>query len=209
MAVRIVMPRVCLQESVASLIRRNERPPAGRYAGSIMTTRHALPFALLLGLAVAGCSSPAGDSSPAASGSAASPAAGAASTTHDGRKVEITANDLMKFSITEIRAKAGERISVTLVNQGKAPKFSMGHNFVLLTPTANTDAFVTAAAESPTTEYIPAAKKAEIVVATKLLGPGEKDTVTFTAPSDAGKSPFLCSFPGHAQVGMRGFLIVE
>ena len=38
----------------------------------------------------------------------------------------------MKFIVIEIRAKAGERLSVTLVNKGTTPKFSMGHNWVLL-----------------------------------------------------------------------------
>ena len=40
----------------------------------------------------------------------------------------------MKFSVTEIRGKPGESLSVTLVNVGTMPKLSMGHNFVLLAP---------------------------------------------------------------------------
>jgi azurin len=127
---------------------------------------------------------------------------------HDGRKVEITANDAMKFSAVEIRAKAGERLSVTLINQGTTPKFSMGHNWVLLGASADVDAFLLAAAEAATTEYVPADKRADILASTKLLGPGEQDTATFTTPAP-GRYPFICSFPGHAQVGMRGVLIVE
>jgi azurin len=115
----------------------------------------------------------------------------------------------MKFSIVEIRAKAGERLSVTLSNTGTTPKFSMGHNWVLLAASADVDQFLFAAAEAATTEYVPPAKRAEILAATKLLGPNEQDTTTFSAPTAAGRYPFLCSFPGHAQVGMRGVLIVE
>jgi azurin len=48
-----------------------------------------------------------------------------------------------------------------------------------------------------------------MIAHTKLLGPKEKDTVTFQAPKEPGRYPFLCSFPGHYQVGMRGELIVE
>jgi azurin len=127
---------------------------------------------------------------------------------HDGRKVEITADDTMKFSTVEIRAKAGERLSVTLINRGTTPKFSMGHNWVLLAASADVDAFLPAAAEAATSEYVPDAKRSEILASTKLLGPGEQDTTTFTAPA-SGRYPFLCSFPGHSQVGMRGVLIVE
>jgi uncharacterized cupredoxin-like copper-binding protein len=32
--------------------------------------------------------------------------------------------------------------------------------------------------------------------------------VTFTAPTTPGRYEFVCSFPGHYQVGMRGVLIV-
>jgi azurin len=168
-----------------------------------------LSSALLLGLAVAACSPPEQAASVEASPSAPNATAAGRPAVHDGRQIEITANDTMKFSIVEIRAKAGERLSVTLVNNGTTPKFSMGHNWVLLAAAADIDRFLIAAAESATTDYVPASKAAEILAATKLLGPGERHTTTFAAPSAPGRYPFVCSFPGHAQVGMRGVLIVE
>jgi azurin len=90
------------------------------------------------------------------------------------------------------------------------PKFSMGHNWVILTPGTNVQAFIEAAASAPTTDYVPvAAYKGRILAATKLLGPKERDTVSFTAPAKPGRYEFFCSFPGHYQVGMRGVLIVK
>jgi azurin len=155
-----------------------------------------------------GCSTPpAADSATAAAAPAA--AAKPAATAHDGRAVEITANDTMKFSVTEIAAKPGEKLSVTLVNEGTTPKFSMGHNWVLLAAGVDAPKFLIAAAEAVTTEYVPAAAAKDVVVATKLLGPKERDTVTFTAPTTPGRYEFVCSFPGHYQVGMRGVLIVQ
>ena len=60
-----------------------------------------------------------------------------------------------------------------------------------------------------TADYVPmATQKDRILAATKLLGPKERDTVTFTAPAAPGRYEFVCSFPGHYQVGMRGVLIV-
>lgn len=126
-----------------------------------------------------------------------------------GRAIEISGNDQMKFSITEIRAKPGEALSVTLVNVGTMPKMSMGHNWVLLKNASVVEGFVNAAMTAPTTDYIPASKNADILAHTKLLGPKEKDTVTFNAPKEPGRYPFVCSFPGHFQVGMKGELIVE
>jgi azurin len=163
--------------------------------------RYLVLLALLLAVVGSGCSTP-----PAAGSASTAPAA----TTHDGRAIEITATDTMKFSTTEITAKRGERLSVTLVNLGTTPKLSMGHNWVLLAAGIDTPQFVIAAAEAATTEYVPAAAgRDRILAATKLLGPKERDTVTFAAPGTPGRYEFLCSFPGHFQVGMRGVLIVQ
>jgi azurin len=144
--------------------------------------------------------------SPAATAEkGATPAAASAA---DARSIELTGADTMKFSLTEITAKPGETLRVTLVNLGTTPKFSMGHNWVLLGGDLDANAFVMAAAESATTDYVPASLKGQIIAATKLLGPNERDTVTFTAPTKPGRYVFLCSFPGHYQVGMRGVLVV-
>ncbi len=116
----------------------------------------------------------------------------------------------MKFNITEIKAKPGEKLSVTLVNIGTTPKFSMGHNWVLVVAGIDIQPFLVASAEAVTTDYVPVAtQKDKILASTKLLGPKERDTVTFNAPTTPGRYEFLCSFPGHYQVGMRGVLIVE
>jgi len=173
--------------------------------------RYLACFALTFAALGAACSQPAAtDTTPrdAASATAAKPGT-PATAVHDGRAIEITGNDTMKFSLTEIPAKPGEKLSVTLVNLGTTPKFSMGHNWVLVLPMADVQPFLTAAAEAVTTDYVPQAQKDRILAATKLLGPKERDTVTFTAPTTPGRYEFLCTFPGHYQVGMRGVLIVQ
>lgn len=161
----------------------------------------------------AGCGKKSESAASGASGNpAVSSSSGGSATVQSpasGRAVEITANDTMKFSVTEIRAKRGEPLSITLVNVGTTPKFSMGHNWVLLTKNANVDAFANEAMTAAATDYIPASQKGSILAHTKLLGPKEKDTVTFNAPAEPGRYVFLCSFPGHYQVGMKGELIVE
>jgi azurin len=174
--------------------------------------RHLVLLALLFAVPVCGCSNaPAADSASTAATPAAKPAATrTAATTHDGRAIEISASDTMKFSVTEITARPGERLSVTLVNLGTTPKLSMGHNWVLLGAGADVPQFLVAAAEAVTTEFVPAGAGGDhIIAATKLLGPRERDTVTFAAPTAPGRYEFLCSFPGHYQVGMRGVLIVQ
>jgi azurin len=174
--------------------------------------RYLALFTLIFAVIGIGCSeTPGSDIASAVPAAGGSPAAARpAPTTHDGRAVEITTTDAMKFSVTEITARAGEKLSVTVVNLGTTPKFSMGHNWVLIAANTDVPQFLQAAAEAAATDYVPAATlKASILSATKLLGPNERDTVTFTAPATPGRYDFLCSFPGHYQVGMRGVLIVQ
>lgn len=164
--------------------------------------------AVTAALLLAGCAPSEKSAAPASS--APAPAQSVAVKRPDsGRAVTITANDTMKFNLTEIHAKAGEALAVTLVNEGTVPKFSMGHNWVLVKPDVDLLAFANDGAMAAATDYIAASDKAKVLAATKLLGPKESDTVLFYAPEKPGRYPFLCSFPGHLQVGMKGELIVE
>ena len=117
--------------------------------------------------------------------------------------IELTANDQLKFSTIELNVKAGEKVTLTLKNVGTMPKESMAHNFVLLKDGTDLAAFAKEAISAP--EHIPAGD-ANILAHTKLLGPGESDTIEFTVP--AGSYTFICSFPGHYQ-SMTGVLTAQ
>jgi len=125
------------------------------------------------------------------------------------RTIEITAGDTMKFSVTSIEAKPGEELKVVLTNIGTQPKEVMGHNWILLKAGADVAAFSAAAVTAKATDYIPDALKDQIVAHTALLGPRKSDEVTFKVPTTPGDYPFLCSFPAHYQVGMKGILTVK
>jgi azurin len=140
---------------------------------------------------------------PAPAGQKAAAPAGAA------RTIAIRADDLMKFSVTEIVAKPGEQLKIRLSSAGTIPKEVMAHNFVLLTLGADVNKFVMAAAMARDTAYIPAALKTQIIASSGLAGPGETVEVTFAAPKAPGKYQYVCSFAGHFQAGMTGWLIVK
>ena len=125
------------------------------------------------------------------------------------RVIEITANDAMKFSVTAIEAKVGEEIKIVLTNAGTLPKEAMGHNFVLLKAGSDVNAFSVAAMTARATEFIPESLKDQVIAKTALLGPRKSGEVTFTVPTTPGDYPFLCSFPAHYQVGMKGVLSVR
>lgn len=117
--------------------------------------------------------------------------------------VELTANDQLKFDKNDLHVKANEKVTLTLKNIGTMPKESMGHNFILLKDGVDLAAFAKEAITAP--EHIPASDPA-IIAHTKLLGPGESDTIEFTVP--AGEYIYICSFPGH-YLTMTGSLIAE
>lgn len=125
------------------------------------------------------------------------------------KKVEITGNDQMKFDVATIEAKPSQKVSVTLKNVGTMPKMSMGHNWVLLQQGVDPAKFVEASQMHMANEYIAPEMKDKVLAHTKLLGPGESDTVTFVAPSTPGDYVYICSFPGHFAIGMKGVLKVQ
>lgn len=46
-------------------------------------------------------------------------------------------------------------------------------------------------------------------VETGQIDPGQEKTITFTAPSNPGEYRFVCTVPGHEQLGMHGTLVVR
>jgi azurin len=126
-----------------------------------------------------------------------------------GRAVTLTVGDTMSFDKTQIEAKPGELLHVVLKDEGTSPKAVMGHNFVVLKASTNVDAFNKAAFNARTTDYIPPSMKSGVLAATKLAGPGDSVDVTFKAPLKPGSYTYLCSFPGHYAMGMKGTLVVK
>lgn len=126
------------------------------------------------------------------------------------KKIEITGNDAMQFSTKTLEVTAGDTVVLTLKHIGKLPKAAMGHNFVLLAAGTKAPDFALKAMKATTTDYVPTddASKKEVLAHTKLIGGGESDTITFTAPKDAGSYPYICSFPGHFAL-MQGVLTVK
>lgn len=153
-------------------------------------------------LLLAGC----GKSDNAAAGApAAAPAAPAAATV---LTIDVTANDSMKFNLAKIDTKVGQEIKIILTNIGTMPKAAMGHNLVVLKKGTDLKAFSDAAVAAVATDYIPAGMADKIVAHTKLLGPKQSDEITFKL-TEAGEYPFLCSFPAHFLVGMKGVIVVQ
>ncbi len=117
----------------------------------------------------------------------------------------LNSSDLMKFDQNELRVFEGQEITLTLNHTGKMSKEIMGHNFVLLKKKTDLDDFAQRAMLARENEYIPVGD--ETIAYTKMIGGGESDTITFTAPKK-GSYTYICTFPGHYGL-MKGVLIVS
>lgn len=129
-----------------------------------------------------------------------------ATTNENTVEITLNSNDAMKFDKTEITVSAGQTVILTLNHTGTQPVTAMGHNFVLLTQGTVMADFATAAMAAKDNDYIPA-DDSNVIAHTKVIGGGESDTITFTAP-EKGTYDFLCSFPGHYSI-MNGKFIVQ
>lgn len=121
--------------------------------------------------------------------------------------IELEGDDQMKFSKTLFKVKAGEAVKLNFKNVGSLPKEAMGHNVVVLLPNTDLASFGGEAVRAQAEEYIPATFASSIVAHTRLLGPGENDSIEFTL-NDKGVYPFICSFPGHYGI-MQGNIVAE
>ncbi|WP_326543933.1 azurin [Pseudorhodoferax sp.] len=119
--------------------------------------------------------------------------------------LEIESNDAMKFNKDSLAVPAScKKVTLKLVHTGKMPKVAMGHNWVLV-KTADMQAVATDGIPAGADKGYLKPGDARVLAATKLIGGGESDTISFdTTKLKAGEAySFFCSFPGHVGL-MKG-----
>jgi azurin len=141
------------------------------------------------------------------------PAAPAAPAANETKVVIGVVPAVMQYDKKTFTVKAGDKVSILFTNKA----CPLQHNLIILKP--GTDAKFGAAADKMITTdaagalaklYIPddAESKAAIIAAsTKLIGTGQNEIISFTAPAEAGEYPYLCTFPGHRFL-MKGVMTV-
>lgn len=147
-----------------------------------------------------------GSNEPAAESSAAAAPAEA------GDAFELTIKPAgaagMEFDTKVFSVKAGQKVKITLENTHPIPQ---PHNIVFTKPGAKDKVMMAAMqmAASPdgmTKGYIPEGE--DVLSHSKLLQPTQSEVLEFTAPTEAGQYPYLCTFPGHGML-MHGVMTVE
>jgi azurin len=125
------------------------------------------------------------------------------------RTITVVGTDDMKYSVTTITAKPGETIQIRLTSKGKIPKVAMAHNVVLLKIGTNIDKLLADGAAHRATDFIAPASMGAVIAKTAMAGPGETVQVTVKVPEKPGRYPYICTFSGHYQAGMKGTLVVK
>lgn len=127
----------------------------------------------------------------------------------EGTKIEISGNDQMQYDTKAFEVTEGETVTLVFTHSGQLPAVAMGHNVVILKTGTDLNDFAVKASQAKETDYVPADEDSKklIIAHTKMVGGGESDTITFTAPA-AGEYPFVCTFPGHLAL-MQGVMTVK
>jgi azurin len=118
--------------------------------------------------------------------------------------VKVVPN-VIQFNKKLLTVKAGQKVTITLENPDV-----MQHNMVIIKPGTlqKVGAAADALARDPNgaqKQYVP--RMPEVLWFIKLLNPDEEGSMQFTAPSQPGDYPFVCTFPGHWRI-MNGILRV-
>jgi azurin len=122
--------------------------------------------------------------------------------------IEIEIGDNMRYTPSVIDAGPGQKLRVVLRPVGKIK--ALGHNFVLLKPGTEAKPFVDkAAAATEQTGDIPPAVRDQVIAEIPLVRSGNTGEVTFEAPVQRGEYDFVCTFPSHFKLGMKGRLLVK
>jgi len=124
----------------------------------------------------------------------------------DAKPLLLKAAKNLMFDQTEIRLPAGQPVKLTFQNPDSVP-----HNWALLKSgtlqkVGEQCNRLISDPQAAAQHYIPSSS--DILAYTNVVEPYAEHTIYFQVPSEPGRYPYLCTFPGHWMV-MNGVLVVE
>ncbi|WXL25476.1 azurin [Ectopseudomonas mendocina] len=124
--------------------------------------------------------------------------------------VTVDSTDQMRFSTDNIVVdKSCKQFTVNLNHTGTMPATVMGHNLVISTAADQQGVVTEGMSAGAANQYVKAGDT-RVIAHTKVIGGGEKDSVTFdTSKLKEGENyTFYCTFPGHVAL-MKGTLVFK
>ena len=130
----------------------------------------------------------------------------------DVAEITLTADKVQFiYDIKEFTVKAGQKVKLTLVNPVESIT-KQPHNLLIVKK--GKKEVVGALANAGLTDPNFITKKNcipesdDILYHTSLVLPGKSETLEFTAPSEPGDYPYICTYPGH-WILMNGVMKVK
>ncbi|MCH2180079.1 MAG: c-type cytochrome [Mariniblastus sp.] len=116
-----------------------------------------------------------------------------------------TVEDEMRYDVSFFAVEAGRPVQVVLDNTDL-----MAHNFLIVQPGTLKEVAVAGLAVGPKQgyqgkPYVP--ESADVLFASGLIPAFQQEILTFTAPTEPGEYPFVCTFPQHWS-RMYGVMVV-
>ena len=116
----------------------------------------------------------------------------------------------MKYDLPSFSVKPGEKVKIVFKNPDDLP-----HNLILCKPAKGNnndkgkevaDAVLNLGEKGVEMNWVPKGHP-RIIVHTDMVNPKGEETLYLEVPSQVGPYPYVCTFPGHAQM-MNGVMIV-
>lgn len=116
-----------------------------------------------------------------------------------------TLHGKMRFDQEQLTVPPGAKVRLVFKNTDE-----MQHNWLLCKPGKNNTLLIAQkawalGAQAVQKQFVP--DDPAVLFHTKVLNPQETDTLQFTAPTEPGDYPYVCTLPGHA-FSMKGILRV-
>lgn len=113
----------------------------------------------------------------------------------------------MRYDKQLLVVETAKPVAITLENDDAMP-----HNIAILAPGAleeigNVAEKMPSEQDSQGRLYVPDSPK--VLQASKLVPPGQKLQIAFTAPAEPGEYPYVCTFPGHWRRMVGTLLVVK
>jgi azurin len=108
----------------------------------------------------------------------------------------------MMFNLANFTAPAGSTVHLFFENRRPG---NLAHNWVLVNAGKEADVAAEGLKKGEAAGYL--AEGPDVLAHTDLILPGKTTELRFKAPTEPGKYPYICSFPGHYMM-MKGVLEV-
>lgn len=123
----------------------------------------------------------------------------------DGDTLAVVINAIPGLKFDRVRFQAVPGVPIRLTVNNNDVEGDMDHNLVVTRPGARQEVVTLAMQVSAEQEYVP--RVPQVLTFTPLLEKGESFTLRFSAPTQPGAYPYVCTFPGHGFV-MYGVMYV-